>query len=387
MNCEKIFNEIDSLNDQYIKVWEDVCNLESPTNNKEAVDAVGDYFVKLATEKGWQIEKCAQEVSGDVICITMNPGATAKKPLSLSGHIDTVHPIGSFGSPAVRIEGEKIYGPGVTDCKGGIVAGIMAMDALSRCGFADRTVRMLLQTDEEVGSMQSNKSTIGYICEKAKDSAAFLNLEGHTHLGGQVCIQRKGIITFTFSVTGVEAHSSNCATAGASAILEAAHKIIELEKLKDKDGLTCNCGLIKGGTVVNTVPGYCEFKANVRFATQAQLDWIKDFAKEIADRVYVPGCTTEVSISSYRVAMERVDRNLELVEKLNRAFSANGLSELSPAKRKGGSDAADVTAAGIPCIDSIGAGGGSIHSPDEYAYLVSLAESAKRVAAAAVELE
>ncbi len=386
MKCEKIFAKIDELNDSYIKVWEDVCNIESPSKYKEGVDAVGKYFADMAKERGWQVEVFPQPVSGDIVCITMNPDAKGA-PISLSGHTDTVHPVGSFGSPAVKIDGEKIYGPGVTDCKGGVVAGFLAMDALSKCGFDARPVRLLLQSDEEVSSMPSSKSTIGYICEKAQGSAAFLNLEGHTHLGGQVCIQRKGIITFAFEVTGVEAHASNCATSGSSAILEAAHKIIELEKLKDKDGLTCSCGLISGGTAVNTVPGYCEFKANVRFATQEQLDWVKEYAQKIADTVYVDGCSTKVTVSSYRVAMERVDRNLELVEKINRAFRENGLTELKPAKRKGGSDAADVTAAGIPCIDSIGAGGGGIHSPDEYAYLASLSESAKRIAAVAVELE
>lgn len=386
MNCEKIFAEIDALNDSYIQIWEDVCNIESPTKYKEGVDAVGRYFADMARERGWLVEIFEQPVSGNVVCITMNPDAKGK-PLSLSGHMDTVHAVGSFGTPAVRKDGEKIYGPGVTDCKGGIVAGFFAMDALYRCGFDSRPIRLLLQSDEEVGSSFSQKATIGYICEKAKDSVAFLNLEGHAYPSAQVCIQRKGIATFTFAVTGVEAHSSNCATSGANAIAEAAHKIIELEKLKDKDGLTCNCGLITGGTVVNTVPGFCEFKANLRFATQEQLEWVKEHMQKIADTVYVKGCTTEVTLSGFRVAMERVERNLELVEKINRIFEANGLSQLAPAKRKGGSDAADVTAAGIPCIDSIGAGGGSIHSPDEYAYLASLAESAKRIAAIAVELE
>ncbi|MBQ8432587.1 MAG: M20/M25/M40 family metallo-hydrolase [Clostridia bacterium] len=384
MKCEKIFAEIDALNDSYIKVWEDVCNIESPTKYKAGVDAVGKYFADLAKERGWDVEIFEQPISGNVVCVTMNPNAKGS-PICLSGHMDTVHPVGAFGTPAVKIDGEKIYGPGVTDCKGGIVAGFLAMDALSRCGFVSRPIRMLLQSDEEVSSIPSNKATIGYICEKAKDSIAFLNLEGHTH--GEVCVQRKGIATFTFAVSGVEAHSSNCATAGANAIAEAAHKILELEKLKDDEGLTCNCGLIQGGTVVNTVPGYCEFKANVRFATQEQLDWVKAYMQQVADTVYIKGCSTKVTVSSCRLAMERVERNLELVEKMNRAFSANGLSALTPAMRKGGSDAADVTAYGIPCVDSVGAEGGKIHSPEEFAYLASLAASAKRIAAVAVELE
>ena len=386
MKCEKIFNKIDELNDFYIKIWEDVCNIESPSKYKKGVDAVGRYFADMAKERGWLVEIFPQQISGDIVCITMNPDAKGA-PISLSGHTDTVHPVGSFGTPAAKIDGEKIYGPGVTDCKGGIVSGFLAMDALSKCNFDSRPIRMLLQSDEEVSSMPSGKSTIGYICKKAQGSAAFLNLEGHTNLDDQVCIQRKGIITFAFEVNGIEGHASNCVTQGSSAILEAAHKIIELEKLKDKDGLTCSCGLISGGTAVNTVPGYCKFMANVRFATQDQLDWVKEYVQNVADTVYVNGCNTKVTVASYRVSMERVDRNLELVEKMNRAFRDNGLSELKLDKRNSGSDAADVTAAGIPCVDSIGVGGGGIHSHEEYAYLTSLSESAKRIVAVAVELE
>ena len=384
MSCEKVFETIDSLNEKYIRIWEDVCNIESPTLYKEGVDAVGKYFASLARECGFEVEVFEQPVSGDVVCITMNPNAKGK-PISLSGHIDTVHPVGSFGTPAVKIEKDKIYGPGVTDCKGGVVAGFMAMEALLRCGFDKRPVRLLLQSDEEIGSSTSNKETINYICERSKDAIAFLNLEGHDT--GEVCIVRKGIATFNFVIKGIEAHASRCATSGASAIAEAAHKILELEKLKDNEGLTCSCGLVQGGTAVNTVPGFCEFKANVRFATREQLEWVSGYVKELADKSYIDGCTCEVTQGGYRVAMEYADRNMALVETMNDIFAANGLPILQAAKRNGGSDAADVTVYGIPCVDSIGVSGGSIHSPGEWGKLASLAEAAKRIAVVTSELD
>ena len=83
-----------------------------------------------------------------------------KPPIALSGHMDTVHPIGIFGSPAVRREGDRLYGPGTMDCKGGIVAGLLAMDALARSGYTDRPVMMLLQSNEEIGSGRNNKEPI-----------------------------------------------------------------------------------------------------------------------------------------------------------------------------------------------------------------------------------
>ncbi len=78
--------------------------------------------------------------------------------------------------------------------------------------------------------------------------------------------------------------------------------------------------------------------------------------------------------------MEICDRNLELFSKINDIFEKNGLEKVTYRKSLGGSDAADVTSAGIPCIDSIGVEGDHIHTLREYATLSSLAQAAKRLA-------
>ena len=52
----------------------------------------------------------------------------------------------------------------------------------------------------------------------------------------------------------------------------------------------------------------------------------------------------------------------------------------------GGSDAADMTNYGIPCLDSFGVEGGGIHSKNEYGEIASLASSAKKIAAVIVGL-
>ena len=380
---KNLFNEVEVLKEKYVKVWEDVCNIESPTKDKAGVDKVGEYFINLAKEQGWEVEVFEQPVAGNVVCITMNSNASLP-PVSLSGHIDTVHPHGVFGYPPVKMDEEKIYGPGVQDCKGGVVAGFFAMEALKNFGFTARPVRLLLQTDEECGSKISNKATINYICEKAKDSIAFFNLEGTNN--DNVCLARKGILYFLFTVTGQEAHASACATQGANAILDAAHKIIEFEKLKDENGLTCNCGVINGGTVPNTVPGKCVFNANVRYKTEEQYEWVCNYAKELAKTVHVKGCTCEVEIAGWRPAMERVERNERLLEKMNAIYLQNGMSTLLGDDRNGGSDAAYLTRAGIPCVECMGVKGDYQHSAKEFAYLDSLTKAAKRIALATCNL-
>ena len=377
---QKVFEKIDNLNSVFIDIWEDVCNIESPSSYKEGVDRVGSYFINMANENGWDVEIFEQEIAGNVVCITMN-SQSSKEPITISGHMDTVYPVGLFGSPATHRDDEKIYGPGVMDCKGGVVAGFLAMKALSECDFKDRPVRMLLQSNEEIGSGLENKATIQHICEKAKDSIAFLNLEGHeAFFEGKACLKRKGIAGFLFTVTGIETHASYCADEGANAIAEAAYKITELEKVKNPNGLTFNCGVVHGGTASNTVPGKCEFKVDVRFSTNEEYEEACKLIKEIADTVYVKGCSCDVKETNRRVAMELNDRNIALLNKVNQIFTENGLAPLEMGERRGGSDAADVSNYGIACIDSIGVCGERAHSIAEFAVLSSLSESAKRIA-------
>ena len=377
-SCGKAFSIIDSLAEKYVSLWEDICNIESPTSFKQGVDEVCDYLVDFSKKHGYAVEFCPQSRAGNIAAITLNPDA-ALAPICLSAHMDTVHPVGSFGSPVVKSDGEKLYGPGVCDCKGGFAVALLIMEALSKIGFSARPVKLILQSDEEVGSSLSSMDTVRFMCEQARGAEAFFNLEGASE--GFACIARKGIASFTFTVTGEEAHSSQCAKKGANAIIDAAHKMIMIDKLKDHDGITCNCAVIEGGTVVNTVPGKCSFKVNVRYVNAEQYEYVCKFFAEVASTVHIKGCSCEVKEMGSRIAMELADRNLDLLSKMNGIFKDNGFSELVGVRRNGGSDAAYVTAAGIPCIDSLGVFGGDIHSPSEHAYISSLAESAKRLAA------
>ena len=373
---------IDELNEKYLKVWEDVVNIESPTSFKEGLDRVGVYFINIAQEFGWQIEVLKCEKAGNAICITMNP-EVKNAPVVFSGHIDTVHPVGLFGEPPVKTDNEKMYGPGVTDCKGGAVASLMAMEALMKIGYDKRPIKLILQTDEETSSKQSNKKTVEFMCEKSKNAIAFFNTEPTDK--NTAILTRKGIVRYLFKITGRAAHSARC-TEVANAITEAAHKIIELEKFKDIDGITCNCGVIGGGTTANTVAEKCEFIADIRFIDTEQFNTAKKVVEEVASTNTVEGCTCVLEEVSYRPAMVFSQRNRELLDKMNEIYLKNGMPELTAISGSGGSDAAYITEAGIPCVDSIGVYGGYIHSKEEFAYLSSLGESAKRLAIVAYSL-
>lgn len=378
MECVELFKKIDELNDKYLDILEDICNIESPTALKKGVDKVGNYFTAMAKERGWRVEKCEQEIAGDVICITLNPESN-KRPLAVSGHIDTVFPVGTFEYPPVKRDKTKMYGPGVMDCKGGVAAAFFAMEALDLCGYRERPVKLLIQTDEETSCITSSKETIKYICKIAENAEMFLNLEGYVN--GKAVLMSKGILRYRFTVHGKGGHSSECFN-GANAIAEASNKILRLEEMKDPDGLTCNCGVISGGTAINAVAENCEFYVDIRFSTSEQMEEAKRIVTETAQTSIIKGCTCELEQISQRPAMEYSEKNYKLLDKINEIYKANGLPVLAPMKVLAGTDAAYITQCGIPCVDSLGTEGGCIHSVNEYIEIKSLAESAKRIASA-----
>ena len=156
----------------------------------------------------------------------MNPDSS-EAPVCLSGHVDTVHPLGLFQEPVVKYDGDKMFGPGIADCKGGIVASFLAMAALSKENFTARPIKLIMQSDEETSSIESNHTTVDYMCECARDSVAFLNCE--PTIAGTAVLKRKGILRYTFNVTGKAEHAAVC-YCGVSASAEAVHKILELQK-------------------------------------------------------------------------------------------------------------------------------------------------------------
>ena len=379
MKCEQLFEKLDAIEEEYLQFLVDVCDIESPTEYKEGVDNVGKYFIERAKKKGWLVEIQKQAVSGDCICITLNPAAKSQA-VCFSGHMDTVHPIGCFGEKPTKIVGGVVYGPGVIDCKGGIVASFMAMDALEQCGFKDRPVKLILQSDEENGSRFSNKTTVEFMAEKAKGCIAFLNTEPFKE--NRICVAMKGIRKYAFEVSGKAAHSCVCYD-GKSAILEAAHKIIKLEQLKDGNSITCNCGLINGGVAENTVPNKCTFTADFRFKNDAQGEQVEKIVKEIAQESVIEGTSCEVILKSWRYPMEKNEKNLSLADKVNNIYKENKLPILEVVESNGAADSADMTHAGIPCLESLGTEGGKLHTIEEFMYKKSLKESAKRLAAVA----
>ncbi len=375
---QKVFDKIDELTDKYLNVLVDACNIESKTEDKEGVDKVGDYFSAIAKDMGYIIKKKEFEKAGNVYSFTYNPEGK-KKLISISGHMDTVHPKGIFGYPPTRIEGDYIYGPGVNDCKGNIALLLLVMEALKSCGYSDRPVKLILQSDEEVNSCLSDGKSLEFMVDEARGSAAFLNAENSSPTRC-LTIGRKGIVTQKITITGKKIHAGSC-TKGVSAIKEAAYKIIEFEKDNDNNGITFNCGIVKGGDVTNIVPDKCEIYVEYRFKNMKEKQIADEKFKRIVETSFVEGTHSESEQISKRLPMEPDDKNKKLVGIINEICEKVGFRPFGMQETAGGADSAYPSLAGIPTVDSIGIEGNSCHTLNECARISSMPEMAKVLAA------
>lgn len=378
----ELFAVIDGLAKKYEDFLEEICNMESKTDDKEGVDAVCARLLQEGNRLGLVIHEKKFEKAGNVASLTYNPDG--KLPMvCLSAHMDTVFKRGEWGYPPVRREDGKLIGPGVHDCKGGFAVSFLVMEALQKIGYTDRPVRLILQSEEEMQSVLSGKETIRFMTDEAKGAAAFFNLEGRKP--GVVVTKRKGIIRLCLEVHGKAAHCGDYFD-GRSAIREAAFKILQIEAMSVKDSITYNCGMIEGGTAMNVIPDICKVYIDVRVNDEDEYNNAIRVLQNIVSIPEVEGTKCELHIISDRKPMVRTEQNVRLYEHMRDVSMRYGFGELEQGASNGGSDAAYTTIAGIPSIDDFGTVGGSYHTKQEWCLLSSIAESAKIIAASIVDL-
>jgi len=345
--------------DQMVQFIRDMVEIESPSDNKQAVDRVSALVASRFEGMGGRIRFHRTANFGDHLQVDFDSPHRAK-PVLLLGHYDTVYPLGTLAQMPCRLEKGRLYGPGVYDMKAGIALMMTAVDALrSSHGELPRAVTVLLVSDEEVGSESSRVITEIL----AKKSAEVLVCEPSYGPRGAVKTARKGIGEYLLKVTGKASHSGLDFEKGQSAIVELAAQIGKISTLVDlKRGLTLNVGTMQGGTRVNVVPAEASATIDVRIA---RIKDGKDIDKKL--RALKPvnrKCKLQISGGLTRPPMERTKGIADLYKKAVSISRELGW-KLEEAAVGGGSDGNFTAGLGIPTLDGLGAVGEGAHSSHE----------------------
>jgi glutamate carboxypeptidase len=340
---------------------------ESPTLDRAAVNRMVDLVQSDVAGLDVAIERIpGQDGLADNLVIR-NTAAGAGPGILLLSHIDTVHPMGTVkaGLP-FRRDGDRLYGPGLYDMKGGAYLALEAFRQVAKAGSAKMPVTYVFTPDEEIGSPTSRK-----LIEDEARRARYVLVTEPARDGGKCVTSRKGVGRFEVKTLGVPAHSGSRHQDGRSAIKEMARQVLAIEALTDYErGVTTTVGVISGGTAPNVIPQHCHISVDLRVRDDAAGHEFE--AKILGLAPFDPGVKVQVTGGMNRPPFEK-SAAIDVLFRHAQAL-AHGIGfELKDTEMTGGGSDGNFTAAlGVPTLDGLGIDGDGAHTEWEHGLISSI---------------
>ena len=356
-------------------------SLETPSDDVDLLE-VGLAWIEafLGRTAGPAADRRVRVVEGygDTVALDFpSPTGSAEWVTALC-HYDTVWAEGTLAEWPVTIEGDRMTGPGVFDMKSGLVQLGHALAVSDALGLPRPGVRLLLNGDEEVGSLASRPS----IEEEVGRGGAVLVFESAAE--GAVKTARKGVGIFEVQAFGVEVHAGLYPRAGASAVDEMARLVLQLHGEADIDaGTSINVGIVQGGTRTNVRAGHARAMVDVRVTTADEAARVERLFASLT--AHDPLARVEVTGGWNRPVMERSPQTGALYERAARVASDLGF-ELREVSVGGASDGNFAAALGAAVLDGVGGVGGGAHARHEWISLDGMVERTEFVTALFAEL-
>jgi glutamate carboxypeptidase len=364
---------VERRHDEYVDALRDMVDVDCGSFTPDGVNAIADRCVARFEALGAGVERIAHEPSdgeeplGDLL-IGRIPGAGPDPfRVLMLGHMDTVFGPGTVRERPFAVDGDRARGPGVSDMKGGLLAGFFALEALREADALGASVTYLCNPDEEIGSPFSRP----HIKSLAAESDAALVLEGARE-NGDIVSARKGVRDIRVEIHGRAAHAGVEPERGRSAVLQAAHTAIALHELNGRwPGVTVNVGVVQGGTRPNVVAERCVLEVDLRSPSAESFNEAHAEAQRVIHELHVPDVEVHIESRGWHDPMERSEGTGKLAEAARAAALELGF-ELRDAATGGASDANTTAAAGVPTLDGLGPVGGDDHGPGEWLDLTSV---------------
>jgi glutamate carboxypeptidase len=300
----------------------------------------------------------------------------------LLGHIDTVFSTTSTFQK-LRIDGDKISGPGIIDMKGGIA---LINEILSNLSESElNRVQIILNDDEEVGSGASKAKLL----ELTKNAKSILVFEPGLP-DASVVTSQSGVAWYNLVVNGKAAHAGLEPEKGFSACTELSYKIVQAAKLSDLvNGINVNPGVIEGGTKPNIVCEKASVRLDLRFKKLKQLTDLENALTKITKTIYIKTPIDFTPSASLTQVAKLSPLTEEKSAKIFSVFSsvAKALSLSAKSSHVGyGSDGNNLSTGEADILVGVGPYGGGMHTENEFMSAKSFAEREKLVTAFIKEL-
>lgn len=371
---ERLQAMVSGTQERFLEELEALCGVDCGSYSPAGVNQVGDWAAARFEALGGTVDRRPDPAGklGDTVMGTFagRPGAGPR--LLLIGHMDTVFPDGTAAERPFRIRNGIATGPGVTDMKGGLVAGVHALAALRELGggwegLPFERITYITNPDEEIGSPTSTP----HIKAAAAVADATFVLEC-ARANGDFVSARKGIADIRLTVRGRAAHAGVEPEKGRNAILAGSRIVERIQALNGHwPGVTTNVGVFQSGTRPNVVADLATIEVDVRGVTASELAAAVAAVGDIISEPGVPDVTVELIQMAGWAPMEKLERSGRLADHVKAIAARLGFSTLD-VSTGGASDANTTSGMGVPSIDGLGPIGGRDHSPDEYLEVESI---------------
>jgi len=352
-----------------LKTLEKLVNIETGTGDAEGMAAAGRFLEEELKALGFTVtrSKSAGLVVGDNIVGKIK--GKGGKNLLLMSHMDTVYQKGTLAKAPFRIEGNKAYGPGIADDKGGNAVILHTLKLLKAYGVRDYgSITVLFNTDEEKGSFGSRD----LIQEEARQADYVLSFEPTAADAEVFPSGTSGIAYVQANIKGKASHAGAAPELGVNAVVEASDLVLRTLDLDDKSkGLRFNWTVVKGGgPATNIIPDSATVNADVRYTRNEDFDAAMKTLEERAQQKKVPGAEVSIVITRGRPAFYGGEGGRKLIDKAMGFYrEAGGTIEVDEKIGGGGTDASYASLSGKPVIESMGLPGFGYHS-DKAEYVV-----------------
>ena len=366
---EKLRSMADAAKPELIETLRGMVMIESGSSDVEGLAKMADFVETQLKALGAKTErrKVTRGAGADIVIGTFEGQGHAK--LMLMAHMDTVYERGILATQPWRVEGERIYGPGIADDKGGIAVVLHALKILKEVewrNYAKLTV--LFNPDEEVGSIGS-----GELISEIADQHDFVlscepTLAAPAAKNDALLLGASGTAIGRIEVTGRASHAGAAPDRGRNALIELAHQLLQTREIaKSVPGTQLNWTTAQAGTVRNQIPEKAVAGADIRVTVPDGLKKLQAALDEKVKEKLIPDTETTVTIEVGRPPFVATDRGRLLAKEGQEIYAEIGrpldISEMTG----GATDAGYANRSGkAVVVESFGLAGYGYHARDEY---------------------
>ena len=318
--------------------------------------------------------KASSGAGADIMIGTMT--GSGKKKIMLQGHMDTVYQAGILQTQPYKLDGNKLYGPGIADDKGGLAVILHALKILADAGWKDyATLTVLVNPDEEVGSIGSGE-IIAAIADQHDTVLSFEPTVAKTVMKGEaLLLGAAGIAAVTLEVKGRAAHAGAAPELGRNAILEISHQLLQTRDLaKDIPGVTLNWTNVISNKAVNQIPELAVAHGDVRITLPGAEEKLNAALQaKVASSKLIPDTVTTVKLVVGRPSFLAGAPGQALAARAQDIYREIGRDLALVPMTGAGTDAAYARRSGkATVLESFGLAGFGYHARDEYIELDSI---------------